>query len=254
MSWRLPPLIRWPGGQSREVKKLERFFPEHDTYVEPFSGGASFFFGKDQAETEVLGDTSPWLMKFYDQVRKGGLRRCRIRYSKAAHRKALRGRTACDRMAVSALGFGGYLGKESLQRRNLPSGAPLYTQKLKKAPIYEARLRHAYLTTGDFERTMKSFDGKGTFHLLDPPWPENHSKEYYGNDDSEVTPADVARVCSKMKGTVWVLYNVHPAVLEAFRGRPFKIHKIRTVKNHPRRGARRGVKLLITNRALRRGR
>ena len=234
------------------MKKLEQYFPEHDTYVEPFSGGASFFFGKDQAETEVLGDTSPWLMKFYNQVRKGGLRNCKIKYSRTAHARALKGKTACDKLTLSALGFGGLRGASHIQvRKNLRPGTPMYQQKLKKLPIYEGRLRHAHLTTGSFERTMKQFDGPGTFHLLDPPWPENHSKEYYGNDDSEVTPADVAKVVGKMKGTVWVLYNVHPAVLEAFRGRKFKVYKIRTVKNHPGKGAQPGVKLLITNRRLR---
>ena len=260
MSHRLPPLIRWPGGQSRELKKLTPYFPKHTAYVEPFAGGASFFFGKDPAQIEALGDTSPWLMKFYDSVRRGALRSCQrgVPYSLSAFRRALKSTSACSRLAVSALGFGGFLGGQkggfdwSRRRMGTRFGTMLYGQKMKKLPSYERRLRHAFLTTGSFERTMKKFDSPSTFHLLDPPWPENHSKEYYGNDDSEVTPERVAKVVRKMKGTVWVLYNAHPAVVQAFRGRGFRIYKIRTKTLHAKRGAQQGVKLLITNRPLRR--
>lgn len=259
MSYKLPPLIRWPGGQSREVKKLERYFPKHDTYVEPFAGGASFFFGKEPAREEVLGDTSPWLMKFYDQVRRGRARGCRIRYSERSFRKALRGRDACSRLTLSALGFGGYLGArggyfDKLRGKTTRQGAPVYTLKMKHLPRYEERLSRAWLTTGSFERTMKRFDHKQAFHLLDPPWPENNSKRYYGNEEWEVPPDDVARVAGKMKGTVWVLYNDHPDVLEAFKGRKWHVYSVKTRAFHKFKGGQSYTKLLITNRPLRRRR
>lgn len=257
--YRMAPLIRWPGGQSREVKKLMPYFPEHETYVEPFAGGASFFFGKDRVPEEVLGDTSPWLMKFYDDVRKGKAQGCKINYSERSFRQALKRKDACSKLKLSAMGYGGFLGArhgyldKTSGHRN---GKALYTLKMKRLPIYERRLRNAWLTTGGFARTMKKFDHKRAFHLLDPPWPENHSDKYYGNKDSEVTPYDVAKVGAKMKGTVWVLYNDHEDVKDAFRGRKWHIYRVKTRAFHKHKGGQgQGyTKLLITNRPLRRRR
>jgi DNA adenine methylase len=239
----MPPLIRWPGGQSRTCRKLRGRYPKHKTYVEPFAGGASFFFDKEPSEIEVLGDTSPWLMKFYDQVRKGGARACRKGFT---GKESMKGTNACSRLAVSALMYAGF-SRGSIDKTRITNGRA-YASKLKNLDKYEKRLRHAHLTTGDFAKTMKKFDSPTTWHLLDPPWPDNWSKEYYGKDD--LTPAQVAKVAKRMKGTVWVIYNDHPAVKEAFKG--FKIYRMHMHGFSPRGGSRPITKLLIVNKPIKR--
>lgn len=256
MSLEMPPLIRWPGGQSRTARKLRRFYPKHDTYVEPFAGGASFFFDKDPVPVEVLGDTSPWLIKFYDAVRKGALKKCGkgIPNNAATLRRAQSRKDVCSRMTVSALAFAterAFQKGASVSFNTRSSKRLVYTEKFAHRKDYERRLRHAHLTTGSFDRTMRKFDSPTAFHLLDPPWPDNHSKEYYSNADSEVTPAHVAKVVRSMKGTVWVLYNDHPAVRAAFLGKPgFKTYRIKMWCMHPSRSGQDCVKLLIVNRRL----
>mgnify|MGYP000541494504 FL=1 len=37
------PLIKWPGGKSREIDKIKPLIPEHKRYVEPFFGGGALF-------------------------------------------------------------------------------------------------------------------------------------------------------------------------------------------------------------------
>lgn len=258
-SMKLLPLIRWPGGQSRMAHKFNKLIPEHSTYVEPFAGGASFFFHKKPVETEVLGDTNDWLIPFYDDVRHGGLRKCKsgITYSQKTLDKSLNKYDACSRLAVSAIAFGGYLGAKSGKidqyrgRMGMTSKDKVYTAKLKKLDRYEKRLRHANLTTGSFDRTMKQFDGPDAFHLLDPPWPDNYSDTYYGNDDSEVTPQRVAKTVKKMKGKVWVLYNVHPKVIEAFQG--LHIYRVPLRNFDAKRSSQKSERLLISNYPLNKG-
>lgn len=35
------PLIKWPGGKSGEIKKIEHLIPKHSRYIEPFFGGGA---------------------------------------------------------------------------------------------------------------------------------------------------------------------------------------------------------------------
>lgn len=263
----LAPPLRYPGGQSRTANRLIKYFPRHDTYVEPFVGGGSFFFAKEPAETEVIGDTSPWLIDFYDQVRRGALRSCYpggIPNRDSVLQKHLGKPDACSRLVVSALAFGGGLlhkDKRSTQLDNTRAeGDLVYRNKMKpkKLAEYERRLRAAYLTTGSFERTMRKYDSSTTWHLLDPPWPDDRggikgrSDGYYGKKQSVVTPAEVAKVSRKMKGIVWVIYNDAESVRKAFcgRGTGFKCYRVKMPIFHPTKGAQVGYKIIASNRRI----
>ena len=102
-------------------------------------------------------------------------------------------------------------------------------QKLRRLDEYEARLRRAHLTIGDFRRTLRLGERKGgrdAFYFLDPPWPglggySKHYESIQGRDgsDDELSPAVVRRAVDPLTGKVWVIYNDHPAVREAFCGR-----------------------------------
>lgn len=58
-------LIKWPGGKSEEVGRIEEFVPsEFDRYIEPFFGGGAVFWAL-RPERAVLNDISTELMDFY---------------------------------------------------------------------------------------------------------------------------------------------------------------------------------------------
>lgn len=40
----MKPIIKWPGGKSREIDKIESLIPDYKRYVEPFFGGGALFF------------------------------------------------------------------------------------------------------------------------------------------------------------------------------------------------------------------
>ena len=63
------PLIKWPGGKSREINKIEKIIPKHNRYIEPFfGGGALFFYLKPQ--TAIINDVSKALINFYNLIKK----------------------------------------------------------------------------------------------------------------------------------------------------------------------------------------
>jgi len=249
----LAPLIPWPGGQSKDVRKLEKFFPGHDTYVEPFAGGASFFFWKRPAKKEVIGDTSKWLIDFYNDVRKGKARACAggISYSESNYWKSAKKKnpTTCDRLTMSALGFdGGQRMSFSTGpgHRGVKTGEKIWQRKLSKLGLYEGRLKQAYLSRMSFEKTMKKFDSPDAFHFVDPPWPVKSAKRYYEGNVG-VTVDTVGRVASKMKGKVWVIYNMDPKIARILHGHGLKIYRVRTVRTGGQKGSQKYEKLIAAN-------
>lgn len=63
------PIIPWIGGKRRLAKHILPLFPEHQCYVEPFSGAAALFFMKTPAKAEVLNDINGELMNLYRVVK-----------------------------------------------------------------------------------------------------------------------------------------------------------------------------------------
>lgn len=62
------PLIKWPGGKSRELDKIRKFIPSYTRYVEPFFGGGAMFF--DLApKTAAINDISSSLIEFYQLIK-----------------------------------------------------------------------------------------------------------------------------------------------------------------------------------------
>ncbi len=61
-------LIKWPGGKSGEINKIEGLFPKHERYVEPFFGGGAVFFHL-QPQNAIINDISQSLMEYYELIK-----------------------------------------------------------------------------------------------------------------------------------------------------------------------------------------
>jgi DNA adenine methylase len=61
------PIIKWPGGKSREIDQIYHLLPKFHRYVEPFFGGGALFFHLAPPEAAV-NDISEDLMNFYRLV------------------------------------------------------------------------------------------------------------------------------------------------------------------------------------------
>lgn len=61
------PIIKWPGGKSREIGNIAHLIPPFGRYVEPFFGGGALFFHL-APKAAAVNDISPMLMSFYRLV------------------------------------------------------------------------------------------------------------------------------------------------------------------------------------------
>ena len=62
------PLIKWPGGKSREIDKIKPFIPKFDRYVEPFFGGGALFFNLVPHKA-AINDISESLIQYYQFIK-----------------------------------------------------------------------------------------------------------------------------------------------------------------------------------------
>lgn len=61
--------FRWAGGKFYARKLILSCIPEHTGYLEPFAGGASIFFAKEDVGRNWLNDKDPELINCYIQIR-----------------------------------------------------------------------------------------------------------------------------------------------------------------------------------------
>lgn len=62
------PLIKWPGGKSNEIDKIEELIPEYKRYIEPFFGGGALFFHIKPSEA-IINDISSSLIEYYTLIK-----------------------------------------------------------------------------------------------------------------------------------------------------------------------------------------
>jgi DNA adenine methylase len=62
------PLIKWPGGKSKEFQHFAELIPPFERYIEPFFGGGGVFF-RLQPESAMINDVCLELVQFYRYVK-----------------------------------------------------------------------------------------------------------------------------------------------------------------------------------------
>ena len=63
----MKPLLKWPGGKSREIARFYGMIPPFARYIEPFFGGGALYFHL-MPERAAINDVSRDLMAFYRMV------------------------------------------------------------------------------------------------------------------------------------------------------------------------------------------
>ena len=62
------PIIKWPGGKSREIDKIQHLIPKYKRYIEPFFGGGALYFHL-QPKSSAINDISSSLMQYYQLIK-----------------------------------------------------------------------------------------------------------------------------------------------------------------------------------------
>lgn len=64
----MQPLIKWPGGKSKEYEQIKDLIPSFSRYIEPFFGGGAVFFNL-KPDKAVINDVCEELIEFYRFVK-----------------------------------------------------------------------------------------------------------------------------------------------------------------------------------------
>lgn len=65
----MKPLIKWPGGKTRELKNITNLIPsQYSIYIEPFVGGGAVYFHLN-SEKNIINDVDFDLTQFYENIK-----------------------------------------------------------------------------------------------------------------------------------------------------------------------------------------
>lgn len=59
------PILRWPGGKRRMLKRILPKITPHVCYCETFAGGLAVLLAKERSEVEIVNDLNGTLVALY---------------------------------------------------------------------------------------------------------------------------------------------------------------------------------------------
>lgn len=193
---RARPIVRWHGGKWMIRQWILQFIPErHDTYVEPFGGGASILLSKPRAQkAEIYNDLDETLWGLFHVLQDSEKAARLIQllemtpYSRKEFLDAYEPtddpvERARRTLVRSWMGYGsdGTAGVYKTGFRNVvnqagktPAGE--WVNFRATLPLTIDRLQGVCLEQKDAFRVMEQFDAPSTVHYVDPPYlPETRS-------------------------------------------------------------------------------
>ena len=231
-------VIGRPGGKWTLKKEIIPLIPPHKTYIEPFFGGGSIFFGKAPSQKEIINDKDKLVVDIHKDVKKSKFC-CDLTPNKKKWEKLKKKfdnkekLTACEKI---------YLIKNSWAYKG---DSYINKKKVKKTTVcfdkQHDRLKKATILNQDAKGVINKFDSKDAFFYIDPPY---DGVCLYGKNLCNETPKELANLLKKIKGKFLLSYNPTPDVKNAFKD--FKIKKT-TMPYSFRKNGRTGKELLISN-------
>jgi DNA adenine methylase len=178
------------GGKARMASSLVELTPEHDTFVEAFSGAASYYFKKDPdaSKSEVLNDLDKetyLLLKFFRDASSQEINDLKGREWRGDKKMFLfmrdkfKVKTPLDQIYKTL-----YMKRHSFMYRgqtwrgvkNDPQTRKRVNQppsSLDRLEAYKERLSKTKLFNKDYRDIISKFDSPTTFFYLDPPYDED---------------------------------------------------------------------------------
>jgi len=193
-----PQAFGTPGGKHYLAKKIVPLIPEHETYVEPYAGGAAVYFYKEPVEKEVLNDKDKEIAFAYRFIRD----MTPAQYEWLKKKKWTVDREHFERIKNSKPSneverfYKFYYTKKASYGRMGTTVDPLYIKRghiidinrLRKA---QQRLKGTATNSGDALRMIDKHDSKNTFFYIDPPYPGRancyNTKDFTDEDLRDLT-------------------------------------------------------------------
>lgn len=248
--------ISWVGGKRLLRKLIISKFPEHQTYVEVFSGGAWVLFGKEPSKVEVLNDIDGELINFYQVVK------CcphelllELQWDLVSRElfNKYKKKTRVDKHQTNvqrAKNFY-YILKNSFGSCGThfgytPSNKPNFNlNEINKIIFFTyERLKKVTIENLDYKELIRKYDRDYTLFYLDPPFRTPTSKKYasYFLDEDFI---QLNEVLHGIQGKFLLSINNDSFIRKLFKG--FKIEKAETTYSMMNSKTKKVKELLIKN-------
>jgi len=220
------------GGKSKLKNLIVSLIPNHITYVEPFVGGGSVFFGKEPSEHEVVNDLDKDIYNIYRDMKAVGEQMInkdftpsREKFNRLKSQKTFS--TKSDRLYrnlyLSLNSFRkdreNYVGEKEEEYRGGGESGKKY-----RTLDYKDRLSGVKISNNDWKTLIKKYDSKDTFFYLDPPYSmASDNKDYNFND---VSIDELYDTLKNIKGKFLLSYDYNKEIKNKFRG--FKVRTVQT--------------------------
>ncbi|WP_375445744.1 DNA adenine methylase [uncultured Fibrella sp.] len=232
MDTKVLPLLKTPityyGGKQQMLKHILPKIPAHITYVEPFFGGGSVFWGKPPSAAEVVNDISNRLITFY-KVLKYDLDELQSLIDETFHSRAQHRETDAEyesgeeeisdvlRMAwavwvQSNMSFGSAIGAGFGYDKYGKCALKIFNKKKLLCDAYQERLKFVTVESYDVLKVMKAYDTPDTFFYLDPPYVSSNQGSYKGYTEDDFVK--LLEACVKLKGKFLLSSYPEPILLE----------------------------------------
>lgn len=202
--------LTYYGGKSQLASKIVSLIPEHQTYCEPFIGGAAVFFAKQKSKHEIINDINSEIINFYEVLQRDfPALQAEINislHSRKLHRHAqviydnpemfgrIKRAWAVWMLANGSFGCNIEAGfgydKSGTTSRKLANKRWQFTDDL------AIRLQDVQIECCDALRIIRSRDSKNTFFYLDPPYVGSFQGHYdgYTQEDFDALISELSKI------------------------------------------------------------
>ena len=224
---RTKPIVRWPGGKSRLLKKLLPLIPPHELYGEVFGGGLALLGAKPRSPLEVVNDINGDLIALYLNVQRHlpeMLRQIELAISSRqllyAYAKQP-GLTDIERAARFLIrnrtSFGGG-GDSFAVTRTAKSGGGVLCREKQMALLNDMhqRLNKVVIENLPWDRFLTLYDRPGGFFFCDPPYVGAPTGQYDGWTEDQAKA--LKRKLTSLQAQWMVTINDSPFTRDLFAG------------------------------------
>ena len=221
---RTKPALRWQGSKSRMLKHILPLIPAHVCYCEPFAGGLAVLLAKERASTEIVNDLNGNLIALYRNLQfhlpalldeLNWLVSSRQNLHDFIAQPGLTELQRASRfLLVNRTSFGGNNHSFGVSKTKGGGVGFAHKQVSRLIGAVHDRLDGVVVENLPYDRCLKNYDSKDTFHFIDPPYENATNGGYKGWDQKQLTT--FRRDVAKLQGKWIVTLNDSPFTRKLF--------------------------------------
>lgn len=232
------PPVRYVGGKWRIANWLMDYFPEHQSYIEPFGGGAAVLLQKPPSQLEVLNDLNHDVVNFFHLLAVQPAQLIRAiqltPYAEDEYRRAHSSEGVTDAIerarrfyVRSRMSFGHSEGNQLSGWRYQTNTSRNLTltdewNRIDHLWATSERLKNVQITCSDYRRVLQRFDHPRALFYIDPPYPAQvryEKRNYYRHEMLEDNQhRELAQLLYGLQGHVVLSGYACPLYSELFEG------------------------------------